>query len=179
MPRGLTDEQQKYVQSVLADLTLRFPNQKELGNRVGLDQSRISAARSTGKTSLQVLVDAALLAGRPADEIARMVGIKSTISDEPPIGQVIMGIDRLPGLRRWIEKHGEIRASELAKAIEIYDENPPKAREDGQPFNGWSAFFDDVRAGRIAGPKKLGDQSRAEAAEEAQLPAGTRKRLKS
>lgn len=75
MPAGLTPEQQAYAREVFAELLTKHPNQTELGNLLKIDQSRVSAIRATGKTSMQVLLRAAVLAGRPNEEIARIADV--------------------------------------------------------------------------------------------------------
>lgn len=98
---------------------------------------------------------------------------------DPPAGKLLFKISDLPGLRDWLIDHPEaLTVSELVRGIAAYDETKPASRSDGQPFEGWGAFFDDVNAGRLAGPKRRGDQAAAEALERSQLPAAARKRLK-
>lgn len=98
---------------------------------------------------------------------------------DPPAGKLLFKISDLPGLRDWLIDHPEaLTVSELVRGIAVYDETKPASRSDGQPFEGWEAFFDDVKAGRLAGPKRKGDQAAAEALERSQLPPAARKRLK-
>ncbi len=96
-----------------------------------------------------------------------------------PARSFLLKLRRLPGLERWVEDHPKsITVWELARGIAAYESSPPRSDQDGVPFGGWAAFFDDVNANRLSGPKKSGDQSAAEALEKSQLPAGTRRRLK-
>jgi hypothetical protein len=98
---------------------------------------------------------------------------------DPSIGSFLLKLDRLPGLREWIESNpGALTVSQVAAGMAIYDAVKPRSREDGRPFDGWGAFFNDALSGRLTGPKKLGDQSAAEALETSQLPPAARRRLK-
>jgi transcriptional regulator with XRE-family HTH domain len=116
---------------------------------------------------------------------ARLERLKSSVGRvlEParvsmPARSFLLKLRRLPGLERWAEDYaGDLSVFDLARGIAEYDNSPPRSREDGQPFGGWDAFFADVKAGRLTGPKKLGDQSAAEALETNQLPPSTRGRL--
>lgn len=196
MPRGLTPDQQAYAREVFAELLEKFAgeNQTEIGKRLGVDQSRVSQIRTTGKTSMQVLVGAAQLAGRPMAEIVQKVGLlgrmvelsgdlKRTAEDfrkqSPLIGTFLMKLDRLPGLREWIEENpSTLTVAEVLRGMQVYDEVRPRSRDDGRPFDGWGAFFDDALSGRLTEEAKSGDQVAAEALETSQLPAATRARLR-
>lgn len=66
---------------------------------------------------------------------------------DPPIGGFLLQVDRLPGLRRWIEQQREqFPLSTIARGLEAYENSPPQSREDGVPKAGWSSFFADVEA---------------------------------
>ncbi len=82
---------------------------------------------------------------------------------DPAIGTFLLKLDRLPGLRGWLEEHpAELSVSQVAKGIAIYEQVKPKAREDGQPHDGWGAFFRDALSDRLT--RKL--PGSVEAAEE-------------
>lgn len=72
---------------------------------------------------------------------------RKTPPPDPPIGGFLLQIDRLPGLRRWIERHpGEFTISAIARGLEKYEHLPPQSQEDGVPMGGWGSFFADVDA---------------------------------
>jgi hypothetical protein len=97
---------------------------------------------------------------------------------DPTIGTFLLKLDRLPGLREWIESNpSALTVSQIATGMAIYDDVKPRSREDGRPLDGWGAFFDDALSGRLTGPRKLGDQTAAEALEISQLSSSTRGRL--
>ena len=105
--------------------------------------------------------------------------VEGTPSTDPKVGTFLMKLDRLPGLREWVEANpSKLTVTEVAAGMALYDETKPSSRSDGQPMGGWDAFFADALAGRLVGPKKRGDQAAAEALELSQLPASTKKRLK-
>ena len=107
-------------------------------------------------------------------------GSMETLAQPPiemPAGKLLIKLGDLPGLREWIVDHPEaITVAELVRGIAVYEETKPSSRSDGQPFGGWEAFFADKD--RLSGPKKLGDQSAAEALERGQMSKATRRRLK-
>ena len=98
---------------------------------------------------------------------------------DPPISTFLMQLDRMPGLRKWVEDtRSGLTVSQIAAGIAVYDAAAvPKSTSTGIPLAGWEGFFRDVAAGKFEGPRKTGDQEAAEAIEIAQLPAATRKRL--
>lgn len=157
MPRGLTPEQQAYARELFVELEKRFPNQKEIGDLLRIDQSRVSNIRSTGKTSMQTLIGAAKLLGRPYEELARRTGMPSSApahrSTDPYVGKFLLALNEIPGLKKWLTDPPQaVRLTEVCLAIDAYENSPGLAREsDGQPHQGWGRFFEDVRAGRIGG----------------------------
>lgn len=176
MPRGTTSDLQELTRGIFAELERMFRGQAEIAQLLGINQSTVSKARATGKTSLQVVLSAARLAGRPPEEVFRIAGVSQTQSafpvDDPPAGTFLMRVDRLPGLRRWIEVNPTAyRVSEIARGMAIYDElaATPASAEDGSPLHGWGTYFRDALAGKLKGPKKRGDQATAEALERGQL----------
>lgn len=90
---------------------------------------------------------------------------------------LVHAIEKLPGLRKWIEKNpSKLTVADLIRGVAVYEENKPRAREDGEPLNGWGSFFDDALAGRITRATR-GNQAAAEALEAKQLTPGTRRAL--
>jgi len=184
MPRGITSAQREFAKSVFRDLEEQFPNQTEIGRLVGVDQSRVSAIRSTGKTSLHVLLAAATLANRPPEEISRILGTplpnpiptSAPAHTDPPVGTFLMRLRRLPGLEAWVEENPQkLTISQLAHGMAIYEDVKPRSRDDGQPLNGWGSYFDDALSGRLT-RELAGAVSDAEALELAQMsPAGRKK----
>lgn len=98
---------------------------------------------------------------------------------DPPIATFLMKLDRLPGLRRWIEDtRSTLTVSQIAAGMAAYDDTPPRGHEGGIPLHGWDAWFRDVLAGRMdVGPRQTGQQADAEALELSELKATARKRL--
>lgn len=184
MPRGVSEDQQTFAKEVFRDLLERFPNQTELARKIGIDQSRVSAIRNTGKTSMQTLIRAAVLAGRTLQDFGRAVGVElpSAASEspmaDPPIGTFLMKLRRLPGLEQWVESHPEqFTISQLAKGMALYDDVRPASRSDGQPFNGWGAFLDDAVSGRLTQPLP-GAVEEVDRIELAQMAPEARRRVK-
>lgn len=103
----------------------------------------------------------------------------ASASADPPVSTFLMRLDRLPGLRRWIEDtSSRLTISQVAAGIEAYDANPPRSGDDGVPLYGWGAFFRDVAAGKFSAPMKIGDQAAAEALELSQLSPEAQAHLK-
>lgn len=157
----LTAEQQQYAKGVFRELLERFPNQKDVASKLNVDQTRVSAGRNHGTVSLQLLVAAAALAGRPMSEVTRYTGVTVSLFSapvavvpDPPIGTFLLKINKLPGLDEWLTNHpGDVHVSEVCRAIETYESTPGLARpSDGQPHQGWGTFFTDLRAGKIGPP---------------------------
>lgn len=177
MPRGLKSaDLEEYAQEIFRELIERYPNQTELGAKLGIDQSRVSAIRSKGRTSMQVLFAAALLAGRTPEEIARRMGAPiggRASSTDPLIGTFLMKLADTPGLKQWVTEHpGDVRLSEVCQAIDAYESTPALARaSDGHPHAGWGTIFADLRAGKIGRPVDApGASAELAAAERAQTP---------
>lgn len=185
MPRGVSEDQQAFAKDVFRDLLERFPNQTELAKRIGIDQSRVSAIRNTGKTSMQTLIRAAVLAGRTLQDFGRAVGVELPSASapgspmvDPPVGTFLMKLRRLPGLEKWVEAHPEkFSISQLAKGMALYDDVRPASRSDGEPFNGWGAFLEDAVSGRLTQPLP-GAVEEVERIELAQMAPEARRRLK-
>jgi len=119
-------------------------------------------------------LERAATGGEPPPAVARDLA-----STQLPAGTFLLKLRRLPGLEEWVEAHpAKLTVEDLARGMQLYEEVRPRSREDGVPFGGWDAFFDDARAGRLSGPAKAGDQAAAEALEYSQLPRATRKRIR-
>lgn len=102
----------------------------------------------------------------------------ATPAADPPIATFLMKLDRMPGLRRWIEDTRSIlTVSQIAAGMAAYDETPPRGTEGGVPLHGWDAWFRDVLAGRMDASDQKGDAQAAEALEFAALKPSLRKRI--
>jgi len=142
-----------------------FQTAQAFADLVGRDVSEI-----IGPAELQEGEDLALASSTPI-----VSGINGRA--DPPVGTFLMKLRRLPGLEQWIEEHPTaLKVSELAVGMAIYDTVKPASQEDGQPINGWDAFFDDALSGRLTRTLK-GDVKAAEALERGQLPRSTRRKL--
>lgn len=174
MPKGISKDLHEYARGVFADLLKKFPNQAEAGEHVGLDQSRVSAVRRDGKTSLQVLLKAAFIVGRSREEILTLMGVDTKRigpSDDPLIDKFLLGVHTLPGLRKFVTDNPlELHVSEVCRGMVAYETTPSLARSDGQPHQGWEAFFGDLRAGKIEPTTAAGDAAKAAELEHAQNP---------
>lgn len=92
------------------------------------------------------------------------------------IGTLQMKLDRLPGLRAWVESDpSRITVAEIARGVAAYDAMRPRSREDGVPLGGWESYFADVKAGRLE--EAPIDDDAAENLERKQLPKASRKLL--
>lgn len=99
--------------------------------------------------------------------------------DKPKPGHTfIEAVDAMPGFRDWLEDDGrDFTFAQIAKAVDVYVDHKPRARDDGQPLHGWRAFVEDALADRHT--KKLrGDVEGVAALELSQLPSATRRRLR-
>lgn len=99
---------------------------------------------------------------------------------DPLAVQFLRDVERLPGLHAWLETReaAKLTTRQVARVVDVYAQTPPRSRGDGQPLDGWGAFCRDALSGRLT-TATVGDQAAAEALERKQLPAATRKKLRS
>lgn len=197
--RDLTDEQNDRLRPIVAKLLdeekSRGGTQGSLGRKLGISQSALSGFLSRRQGSrYSVVVAACKLAGvdprtvlgedsvvvlTPAgiEELERRIdGLRAA---DVPVGTFLMKLRRLPGLERWIEANpSALTVAQLARGMAIYDDVQPASRSDGQPLNGWGAFFDDALSGRLTRPLD-GNQTAAETLELRQLSKATQRKLRS
>lgn len=116
----------EFTKEVFAEL-LKTRTQKELGNELGVDQSRVSAAKSEGKIGLSTLRKAAILAGRTPEEVVAVVWGEEVPPINPPsrvetadavssLMNVVHDVaSRMAGVRR---SDADVAASALATWVE-------------------------------------------------------------
>ncbi len=87
-------------------------------------------------------------------------------------------VNEMPGFREWLDNEGrDVTMWQAAKVVDAYLQHPPRARSDGQPFNGWRAFVTDAL--RDERDRNLpGAVDEAAALETSQLPKTTQRRLR-
>lgn len=155
MPRGLTEGQRAYARELFNALIDKLGTQDAVAKLLRIDQSRVSNIRTTGKTSLQVLLHAAYLAKRPPDEIAERTGLRSSmevmtyntkavlqdLNDfDVRVESFLADLQHLPGFREWLRSRPDIRLLEAAKVIGTFYKLRPKCTADGVPEGGWDPF---------------------------------------
>lgn len=197
--RDLTDEQNERLRPIVARLLAeekaRGGTQATLGKKLGISQSALSgfigdrqgsshavaltACKLAGIDPRTVLGEefAIVLTSAGVEEIEKR--FEQLKAADLPVGSFLMKLRRLPGLERWIEENpSALTVSQLARGMSIYDDVRPASRSDGQPMNGWGAFFEDALSGRLSATAGAGDQEAAEALERGQMSRSTRRRLR-
>lgn len=180
MPRGMKERGQAYAREVFTELVNSKRTQTEIGEEVGVDQSQVSKIAQHGKTSVDVAIRAAHLAGRPQEEIDRELGLVSrrvrrngADPSDPKIGTLLIGLLQTPGLHQWCTNNpGAVRVSQVLRAIETYP-NAPAYTVDPKfgPVDGWAAYFEALEAGEIGEPTATkGTAGAAEALERLEHP---------
>jgi predicted XRE-type DNA-binding protein len=135
-------------------------NQKAIGKVLGIDQSRVSKIAQDGRTSLEAVVKAAELVGRPQEEIDRLLGRRArgrpaaVDVGDPPIGTFLLQFKATPGLEAWCNLNPTaVRVSQVLRGIDAYAKNPPLSLDaHGGPIGGWGAYFEALEAGELGQP---------------------------
>ncbi len=152
---------QAYARSVFTELVNSKRRQADIGKDVGVDQSQVSKIAQHGKTTTEVAIRAAHLAGRPQEEIDRELGLVSRgrLRDgadpaDPKIGTLLIGLLKTPGLQNWCTDHpGAVTVSQVVRAIRAFETTPPLSLDrNGGPVDGWASFFAAMDAGQIEEP---------------------------
>lgn len=152
MPRGLTEPQQEFAKEVFRSLLQKYPTQEEIGELLNIHQSRVSGIASSGKTSLQVLLAAAVLDGRSRDEISRRAGAHAAAAMaavDPPFQSILAGVNEMPGFRAWLHTQPLMTVSHVNYVIEAFLQARPKCDDQGPVPGGWGPFVSQVLSGRV------------------------------
>lgn len=166
-------------------------NTKELASRLGRAQPSISNIlnRKSGSSyataaSFAALVKKSVSEVLGSPELGPGENLKlhrnhHTSAPDYIFAALLLKMSRMKGFQQWIDDNpSELKMSEVASCVAAYEELRPPLGADGMPSGGWVAFINDVLNGRLTGPRKLGDQAKAEAIERRRIPRGVQKRQK-
>lgn len=197
--RDLTDEQNAKLRPLVQQLLDKVGNQTEVGRLIGMSQSAVSGfMKGRQGTSYAVALNVcALTSTNPGDVLGFDEAVQAVLGDADalrpfdlgryrahqhvhmPIGTFLLKLDRLPGLRQWIEANPTaFTVPQVVVAVGVYDEAKPASGSNGEPLGGWSTFIADAFAGRLTQRPSSGGQTEAESTEESQMTPSARRRLK-
>lgn len=188
--RDLSDAQNERLRPLMRELVKKMGNQTDVGRLVGMGQPAISGFLSGRQgTSYSVAIRVCRLSEvDPREVLGEEVPWKDALEEEPgftvkertdmSVATFLLKLDRLPGLREWIESHpATLTVTQLMEGMQHYEFTKPASTNDGVPVGGWGAFFQDALSGRLLGSLP-GMKTEAEYLERSQLSPAGKKRLR-